>query len=49
MDGLLEILREDKQYRDGLIKEVMLALFALLGEEDSLTRQYREELASILF
>jgi putative thioredoxin len=49
MDGLLEILREDKQYRGGLIKDVMLALFALLGEEDSLTRQYRDELASILF
>jgi putative thioredoxin len=49
MDGLLEILREDKQYRGGSIKDVMLALFTLLGDGDALTRQYRDELASILF
>ncbi len=49
MDGLLDILREDKQYREGLPKNILLALFALLGDGDPLTRQYRDELASILF
>ena len=49
MDGLLEVLREDKQYEKGLVKDLMLAIFLLLGEDDSLTRDYREELASILF
>lgn len=49
MDGLLDILREDKQYREGLPKDLLLALFALLGDGDPLTRQYRDELASILF
>jgi putative thioredoxin len=49
MDGLLDILREDKQYREGLPKQILLALFALLGDGDPLTRQYRDELASILF
>lgn len=49
MDGLLDILRKDKNYREGLPKDVMLALFLLLGDEDPITRQYREELASILF
>jgi len=49
MDGLLDILREDKTYRGGLPKQVMLALFILLGDQDPLTREYREELASILF
>ncbi len=49
MDGLLEVLRQDKQYRDGLPKQVLLALFALLGDEDPLTRKYRDELASVLF
>lgn len=49
MDGLLEILRQDKNYRSGLPKQALLALFALLGDEDPLTRQYRDELASILF
>jgi putative thioredoxin len=49
MDGLLDILREDKTYRDGLPRKIMLALFILLGDQDPLTREYREELASILF
>jgi len=49
MDGLLDILREDKTYRKGLPKQIMLALFVLLGDQDPLTREYREELASVLF
>lgn len=49
MDGLIGILRQDKRYRGGLPKNVLLALFALLGDEDPLTRQYRDELASVLF
>jgi putative thioredoxin len=49
MDGLLGILREDKQYRDGMVKQVLLALFELLGDQDTTTRIYREELASVLF
>ena len=49
MDGLLDILREDKEYREGLPKNILLALFALLGDGDPLTREYRDELASILF
>ncbi|MGH2627139.1 MAG: tetratricopeptide repeat protein [Anaerolineales bacterium] len=49
MDGLLDILRQDKNYRKGLPKQILLSLFALLGDDDPLTRQYREELASILF
>jgi putative thioredoxin len=49
MDGLLDILREDKTYRGGLPKQIMLALFVLLGDQDPLTREYREELASVLF
>jgi putative thioredoxin len=49
MDGLLDILRQDKGYRHGLPRRVMLALFVLLGDEDPITRQYRDELASVLF
>lgn len=49
MDGLLGVLRKDKKYRGGQPKDVMLALFELLGEEDPLTREYRDELASVLF
>jgi putative thioredoxin len=49
MDGLLGVLRQDKGYRDGMPKDVLLALFTLLGDQDPLTREYRDELASILF
>jgi putative thioredoxin len=49
MDGLLEVLRQDKGYRKGLPKQALLALFALLGDDDPLTRKYRDELASVLF
>jgi putative thioredoxin len=49
MDGLLDILREDKHYRGGKARLVMIALLELLGEETPTTRQYRTELASVLF
>jgi putative thioredoxin len=49
MDGLLDVLRSDKDYRGGQARLALLGLFALLGDEDRLTRAYREELASILF
>ncbi|MGA9531346.1 MAG: thioredoxin [Anaerolineales bacterium] len=49
MDGLLGVLRQDKRYRDGMPKDVLLALFAMLGDDDPLTREYRQELASVLF
>jgi putative thioredoxin len=49
MDGMLDILRQDKRYREGLVKEVMLGIFILLGDEDQMTRDYRNELASVLF
>ena len=49
MDGLLDVLRADKNYRKGQARQALLGLFALLGEDDDLTRTYRDELASILF
>jgi len=49
MDGLLEVVRADKNYRQGLARQALLGLFALLGDDDPLTRSYRDELASILF
>lgn len=49
MDGLLDVLRQDKQYNRGAAKNVMLAIFALLGEEDERTQNYRRELATVLF
>lgn len=47
MDGLLDVLRQDKRY--GQARQVIVGLFALLGDEDDLTQTYRPELASVLF
>jgi putative thioredoxin len=49
MDGLIEIVRKDRGFRDDEPRRVMLALFQWLGEEHSLTREYRQELASALY
>ena len=49
MDGLLDILRENKHYADGRARLTLVALLELLGENNSVTRQYRAELASVLF
>ncbi len=48
-DGLLDILREDKKYKNDEARQVVIAMFELLGEDNELTRQYRRELASVLF
>jgi putative thioredoxin len=49
LDGLLDILRQDKRYHDGQVKQVILGLLEILGDDDLQTRQYRNELALILF
>lgn len=49
LDGLLDILRQNKSYRGGRARLVTLALLDVLGDENETTRQYRSELASILF
>ncbi|MBL8056817.1 MAG: tetratricopeptide repeat protein [Anaerolineales bacterium] len=49
LDGVLEVLRQDRRYRRGEARQVLLAVFELFGEADPLTRQYRTELASVLF
>lgn len=49
LDGLLDILRQDKHYRNKLAHQVVLGLLEILGNEDPQTREYRSELASILF
>lgn len=49
MDGFLDVLRQDKNYQGGEPKDLMLAMFELLGDDDPLTESYRRELAMILF
>ncbi len=49
MDGLLDILRQNKRFRQQEIRRLMLGLLAVLGEENPQTRAYRSELTSLLF
>lgn len=49
MDGLLDVLRQNKRFRDGEARRVILGIFELLGPRNPLTIQYRAELAMVLF
>jgi putative thioredoxin len=49
MDGFLDILREDRGFRKGQVKDVFVGLLALIGDEHPEARQYRQELSSVLF
>jgi putative thioredoxin len=49
LDGLLGLLRRDKHYRNDDARKVFLAALEILGDDDPLTREYRDELASVLF
>lgn len=49
LDGLLDILKRDRNYRDGWAREIYLAILEVLGEEDPEVRRYRADLTSALF
>ena len=49
LDGLLDILRENKRYRNGIARQMVVAILELLGESNPTARQYRNELAAVLF
>jgi putative thioredoxin len=49
MDGLIDILRQNKHYHNDEARKVLLALFEVLGDNHLLTHQYRRELAMVLF
>ncbi|NMB91152.1 MAG: tetratricopeptide repeat protein, partial [Chloroflexi bacterium] len=49
LDGLLDILRQNRRYQNGAARQVTLSLLEVLGSESPLSREYRSELASVLF
>ncbi len=49
LDGYLEILRADRAYRGGEVKDIFVGLLALLGDDHPETGQYRKDLTSALF
>lgn len=49
LDGLLGVLKKDKNYRDGEAKAVYLGLLEVLSDEHPSVRQYRSDLSTALF
>jgi putative thioredoxin len=49
LDGLLEVIKQSKHYRNDIARQVFLALLELLGSDTPQARQYRSELATALF
>lgn len=49
MDGFLDVLRRDKDYRQGEVKDIFIGLLELLGENHPEVRAYRSELSNVLF
>lgn len=49
IDGLLEILRQDKEFHEGQAKTAVIAILEMLDPQDDQTRAYRAEFSSILF
>ncbi len=49
LDGLLGVLKRDKNYRNGLARENFLAILEMMPEDDPDIRSYRAELAGVLF
>lgn len=49
LEEFLEVVRRDRKYKDDGARKAMLALFAIIGEDQSITREYRQKLANVLF
>lgn len=49
LDGLLDILRKNKRYKNDRVRQLIVAMLEVMGEENPETRRYRSELAAILF
>ena len=49
LDKFLNIVQIDKNYKDQIGRRAMLSVFSLLGESNSLTKEYRRKLAMWLY
>jgi putative thioredoxin len=49
LEEFLEVARRDRQYNDDGARKAMLALFTIIGENDPVTKKYRQKLANVLF
>lgn len=49
LEEFLEVVRRDRQYNGDGARKAMLALFTIIGENDPVTKEYRQKLANVLF
>jgi putative thioredoxin len=49
LEEFLEVVRRDRKYDDDGARKAMLALFSTIGEDEPVTRTYRQKLANALF
>ena len=49
LDHLFLIVKKDRKFKDDGARKAALQLFELMGEDNPLTRDYREKLAQLLF
>ena len=49
VNGLLEILRRDRQWEEGKARHQLLKMFEALGPDDPVTIDARRQLSSLLF
>ena len=49
IDVLLEIFKEDSEWKEGLAKKQLLSIFDHLGSDDELTKKGRRSLTSLIF
>ncbi|MBI1878188.1 MAG: co-chaperone YbbN [Chloroflexi bacterium] len=49
LEEFLEVVRCDRKYDDDGARKAMLALFTTIGEDEPVTRTYRQKLANVLF
>jgi len=49
LELFLQVLSQDKNYRDGAAKEAMLRVFDIVGRRSPLADEYRDRLATLLY
>ena len=49
LDVLIDILRSDKQFRDGGARKTLLDIIAVLGNSDPLAKEYQRKLFSLMY
>lgn len=49
LEGYLEVVRRDRGSSRDLARKSMLSIFAMLGDDNELTKEYRPQLAIVLF